>query len=137
MPRGRLPLPLRILLASGDDVLTRRLLAELARDGRCSIVGTAASAEEAVDLAGELDPDLLFVDQALPPSGPGPALEAVAEVSAARAIVLVDEALEVDWESAGAQRIVAFAPRGGRASEVAALAYEVAALSVALGRWRP
>lgn len=130
---GRPPQPLRFLIASGDLLFTRRLLGELARDDRASVVGTATSMEEVVARAKELSPDVLLLDESLPPSGPLAALEAVAEVSSARAIVLVDEPPEIDWESAGAQRILAFAPRERSATEVAAVAYEVAALSLALG----
>jgi CheY-like chemotaxis protein len=128
-----LPPPLRILIASSDRLFTRRLFGALMRDGRSSVVGTAASEAEAVAIAEELSPDLLFLDENLPPSGPLAVLEAVAEVSAARAIVLVEQMPEVDWDSLGAQRILAFAPRNGGAPEVAPVAYEVAALSLALG----
>ncbi len=132
MLSGRPPQPLRILIASGDHLLTRRLLDELLHDDRLTVAGAADSAPEAAVLAQELSPDLVLVDQHTPPAGALAAIGAVAEVSSARAIVLIDEPPEVDWSSEDARRIVAFAAREAPVSELASVAYEVATLSLAL-----
>lgn len=132
MPAGAPPQPLRILVASGDLLFARRLLADVSLDGRASVVGTATSSDEAARLAEELSPDVVLVDHDLPPSGPLGAIEAIAEVSAARAIVFVDGPQELDWRSPASERILAFVSRTGSSVELAAVVCEVAALSLAL-----
>ncbi|HET9731827.1 MAG TPA: response regulator transcription factor [Acidimicrobiales bacterium] len=64
MPEGTNPV--RVLVI--DDEADLRILLWLAveSDGRCQVVGDASDGEEGVRLAGELNPDVIVVDQMMP-----------------------------------------------------------------------
>jgi two-component system, NarL family, response regulator LiaR len=84
-PRSR---PIRVLIADGDD-LARNALRKALTGGRLSVVGQAADVPQALGLATRCDPDVVLLDEALPPDG---GLAAMHELSAAapeaRAILL-------------------------------------------------
>lgn len=82
------PRPIRVLIADGDD-LARNALRGALENGRLSVIGQAADAQQAVSLAKRCEPDVVLLDAALPPEG---GLAAMHELSAAtpdaRAILL-------------------------------------------------
>lgn len=61
--------PIRVLIAD-DDVVLREALAEVVRsDPQCELVGQAANAGEAIELASGLRPDVAVVDVKMPDGG--------------------------------------------------------------------
>ena len=71
---GAAPAPLRVLLVDPDDRV-RESLAGLLRIGdRCLIVGTAGTADAAVQLASGSTPDVIVVDPRLPGADAGASL---------------------------------------------------------------
>ncbi len=62
---------LRLVIADGQPLFARSLEMVLGptSDGRIEVVGTASSVDEALEVLGEADPDLVLVDLDLPPPG--------------------------------------------------------------------
>ena len=58
--------PIRILVADDSEDLRLLLRLTLAHGSRCEIVGEATDGKRAVDLVGELHPDVALVDLAMP-----------------------------------------------------------------------
>lgn len=58
--------PLRLLIVDDHEVVREGLMAALAKDERFDLVGGAASAEEAVELARQQRPDVAIIDMHLP-----------------------------------------------------------------------
>ena len=58
--------PLRVLIADDEPLATERLQLLLARANGARLVGIASDGESAVAMAGELSPDLLLLDIAMP-----------------------------------------------------------------------
>ncbi|HET7702356.1 MAG TPA: response regulator transcription factor [Candidatus Limnocylindrales bacterium] len=80
--------PLRVLLVDPDDCVRESLAGLLGIGQRCLVVGTAGSADTAVRLAAELDPEVVVVDPRVPGDGAA-ALIAEVRQAAPRARVLV------------------------------------------------
>ena len=58
--------PFRVLIAEDDDRLAELIEAILGEDGRFVVVGRASNGDEAVELAGEVHPDLVLMDIVMP-----------------------------------------------------------------------
>ena len=56
----------RVILSEGEALVRAGLRALLEEDGTVSVVGEAATGEEALDLAGQLKPDVVLLDAGLP-----------------------------------------------------------------------
>jgi len=85
------PAPLRVLLVDTDDRV-RESLAGLLRIGqRCLVVGSAGTADTALQLARESTPDVVVVDPRLPgPDGGSGLIARIREAApAARILVLI------------------------------------------------
>lgn len=65
MPEGAAPAGKRVLIAE-DEALIRLDLREMLREEGFDVVGEAADGEQAVALAGELEPDLVICDIKMP-----------------------------------------------------------------------
>jgi two-component system nitrate/nitrite response regulator NarL len=61
-----LPKTIRVLIADDHRLFAQALEAILSGDGRIAIVGQARDGHEAVQLAEELDPDVILMDIAMP-----------------------------------------------------------------------
>ena len=57
---------MRILIADDEPLFAEALAALLEADGRVEVVGRAADGREAIELAGELEPDLVLMDLSMP-----------------------------------------------------------------------
>ena len=62
-PSGR---AVRVLLADDHRLFAESLMAVLSEDERVEVVGIAGNGQEAVDLAGELQPDVILMDLKMP-----------------------------------------------------------------------
>lgn len=58
--------PVRVLLADDNDVIRAGLAGLLSLDPRLAVVGQAADGQEAVELAGQLQPDVVLLDVRMP-----------------------------------------------------------------------
>jgi DNA-binding NarL/FixJ family response regulator len=56
----------RVILSEGEALVRAGLRALLEEDGTVTVVGEAATGEEALDLAGQLKPDVVLLDAGLP-----------------------------------------------------------------------
>jgi DNA-binding NarL/FixJ family response regulator len=56
----------RVILSEGEALVRAGLRALLEEDGTIAVVGEAATGEEALDLAGQLKPDVVLLDAGLP-----------------------------------------------------------------------
>lgn len=131
MPSGRPPQPLRVLVASEDALVGRRLFAALEADERMEVVGTAFSSGELGVLAPALSPDVVLLDLAPSVREPLALLEIIMAASEARVILLVEGPVELDWNAPAAARIIAFVGRDRPAKEIAEGVVEVTALALA------
>jgi DNA-binding NarL/FixJ family response regulator len=61
-----LPKTIRVLIADDHRLFAQALEAILSGDGRIEIVGQARDGNEAVQLADDLDPDVILMDIAMP-----------------------------------------------------------------------
>jgi DNA-binding NarL/FixJ family response regulator len=59
----------RVILAEGEALVRAGLRALLEEDGAVMVVGEAATGEDTLVLAGELDPDVVLIDAGLPGLG--------------------------------------------------------------------
>jgi two-component system nitrate/nitrite response regulator NarL len=58
--------PIRVLIADDHVLFVDAVEAILSTDERLEVVGRAANGEEAVQLAAELDPDVILMDISMP-----------------------------------------------------------------------
>jgi DNA-binding NarL/FixJ family response regulator len=59
-------MPTRVLIADDHTLFAEALEAILAADARIAVVGRAKNGEEAVELVGSLDPDVVLMDISMP-----------------------------------------------------------------------
>lgn len=60
------PGPLRVLLVDPDDRVRESLAGLLCIGHRCAVIGTAGTADSAILLAGQSEPDVIVLDPRLP-----------------------------------------------------------------------
>ena len=60
------PGPLRVLLVDPDDRVRESLAGLLCIGHRCAVIGTAGTADHAILLAGQSEPDVIVLDPRLP-----------------------------------------------------------------------
>src|SRR4029077_10905930 len=60
------PAPLRVLLVDPDDRVRESLAGLLGIGQRCLVIGSAGTADSAVNLAAETAPDVVVIDPRLP-----------------------------------------------------------------------
>ena len=80
--------PLRVVIAEDDDGLAELIRTILDADGRFAVVGRATNGDEAVELAGELHPDLLLMDIVMPACDGIEATRLIHELDARRHVVI-------------------------------------------------
>ncbi len=98
--------PFRVLIAEDDDRLAELIEAILGEDGRFMVVARAANGDEAVELAGEVHPDLVLMDIVMPACDGIEATRLIHELDARQHVVIYtgsDEFADVvKAEAAGA-----------------------------------
>ncbi|MDX6483554.1 MAG: hypothetical protein QOE95_1325, partial [Gaiellaceae bacterium] len=67
------PESIRVIVAEDEEPLRRAIVDLIASEHGLEVVGSAASAEEAIELAAGLEPDVAIVDVRMPGGGAGAA----------------------------------------------------------------
>jgi DNA-binding NarL/FixJ family response regulator len=93
------PGPLRVLLVDPDDRVRESLAGLLCIGQRCAVIGTAGTADNAILLAGQTEPDVIVLDPRLP-GRDGSELIAQLRLAAPRSSVLV-----LNWSDSADQVI--------------------------------
>lgn len=99
------PEPLRVLLVDPDDRVRESLAGLLCIGQRCLVVGSAGTAAAAVDLAADLDPDIVVLDPRLPDEAGAALISHVREVAPGARVLVLNWSDTADLES-GADRYV-------------------------------
>lgn len=118
-----------VVLADDADDVRLMLRLALQRAGDIAVVGEAADAAVAIELASSLQPEVVVLDLGMPAGG---GVEAVAGVRraapAAKIIVVSGQDRSSNWEQASAAGASAYVQKGGRPSEIADLVRAIARL---------
>jgi len=78
----------RVLIADDEPLFAEAMEVLLATDGRIEVVGRAADGERAVELALELEPDVVLMDLSMPGIDGFTAMRRIASAGRARVLVL-------------------------------------------------
>jgi DNA-binding NarL/FixJ family response regulator len=101
--RAASPAPLRVLLVDPDERVRASLAGLLCIGDRCLVVGTAGTADIALQLAADSAPDVVVVDPRLPGIEAGAALVArLREVCPATRILVLSSSGAADGQECGA-----------------------------------
>jgi DNA-binding NarL/FixJ family response regulator len=92
------PAPLRVLLVDPDDRVRESLAGLLGIGQRCLVVGSAGTADAALRLAQNADPDVVVVDPRLPGIDAGAAL-----IAQLRELVPDSRILVLNWSDGADQ----------------------------------
>ena len=82
--------PLRVLVVDPDDRIRESLARLLPIGGRCLVVGSAGDGGRAVDLAGDMSPDVIILDCRLPGDLGGNLVARLRAVTPASRIVVLN-----------------------------------------------
>jgi DNA-binding NarL/FixJ family response regulator len=80
--------PLRVVVAEDDDSLAELICSILDADDRFTVVGRAPGGDEAVDLVGELHPDVVVMDISMPSCNGIEATRMIHELDASQHVVI-------------------------------------------------
>jgi DNA-binding NarL/FixJ family response regulator len=124
---------IRILVVDDHPIVRQGLAATLADERDFEVVGAAGSAEEAIELVGHLEPDVLLLDLELPGMSGTEAIPGLVETSPSTR-VLVFTAYESDERVLDAIRAGArgYLLKGATAAEIAAAVRSIAEDGTAL-----
>ena len=89
--------PLRVLLVDPDERVRESLAGLLCIGQRCVVIGTAGTADGAVDLAGQSEPDVIVLDPRLPGQ------DGTALISRLRAVAPNSRVLVLKWSDTADQ----------------------------------
>jgi len=130
-PSGR---AVRLLLADDHRLFAESLMAVLSEDERVEVVGIAGNGQEAVELAAELEPDVILMDVRMPVMD---GLEATRKIREARRpvqiLLLTGTETPVGAEDAAAAGANAFLRKERGVDELRHVFLEVASLAAVLG----
>jgi DNA-binding NarL/FixJ family response regulator len=115
---GAAPTPIRVLLADERPLFANAVQTMLATHPRFELVGVAFDGEEAVDLATELEPDIVLIDAGLPEVDGLEAMRQISQVSAPRMVILTGADPEVDAVEAHDAGAGAYLPRARSAADL-------------------
>ena len=130
-PSGR---AVRVLLADDHRLFAESLMAVLSEDERVEVVGIAENGQEAVDLAGELQPDVILMDLKMPVMDGLEATRRIRETGLpVQILLLTGTESPVGAEDAAEAGANAFVRKERGVDELRSVFVEVSSLAAALG----
>jgi DNA-binding NarL/FixJ family response regulator len=130
-PVGR---AVRLLLADDHRLFAESLMTVLSEDERVEVVGIAVNGQEAVDLAAELQPDVILMDLKMPVMD---GLEATRRIRAsglsAQILLLTGTESPLGPDDADAAGATAFLRKESSIDELKQVFFQVASLAAVLG----
>jgi NarL family two-component system response regulator LiaR len=130
-PYGR---AVRILLVDDHRLFVESLMSLLSEDERVEVVGTASNGDEAVELAAELQPDVILMDLMMPVMD---GLEATRRIRdrglTAQVLILTGTDSPVDSEDAAKAGASGYLRKEQSVEELLAVFLEAASLAAVLG----
>ena len=94
---------LRALVVDDDDILRFALLDTLSTFGGIEVVGDAATAEDAIELAREHRPDVVLIDLRMPGIGGLEGARQIRQLLPAAAILVVTAYADAEFRTAAAE----------------------------------
>jgi DNA-binding NarL/FixJ family response regulator len=115
---GAAPDTIRVLLADERPLFANAVQAMLANHPRFELVGVAFDGEEAVELANELEPDVVLIDVDLPDVDGVDVTRRICEVSAPRMVLLTGANSDLDSVEAHHAGAGAYVPKPRSAADL-------------------
>lgn len=130
-PPGR---AVRVLIADDHRLFAESLMAVLSQDERVDVVGIADDGREAVELAAELEPDVILMDLRMPVLDGFEATRQIRESgSEAQILILTGTDEEIGLEDAAAAGASGYLRKEQGVDELRTVFLEVASLAAILG----
>ena len=130
-PSGR---AVRVLLADDHRLFAESLMTVLSEDERVEVVGIAGNGQEAVELAAELEPDVILMDLKMPVMDGLEATRRIRETGLpVQILLLTGTETPVGAEDAAAAGANAFLRKERGVDELRQVFVEVASLAAVLG----
>jgi DNA-binding NarL/FixJ family response regulator len=115
---GAAPTTIRVLLADQRPLLGNAVQTVLATHPRFELVGVAFDGEEAVELATELEPDVVLIDADLPKLDGLEVTRRICEDSSPRMVILTGADSDVDAVEAHDAGAGAYLPKARSAADL-------------------
>ena len=123
----------RVLLVDDDRLFTQALMTVFSEDERVEVVGIAENGEEALELATELQPDVILMDLRMPRMDGLEATRRIREIGLpVQILMLTATGSDVGPRDAAAAGATAFLRKERGVEEIRQVFLEVASLAAAL-----
>jgi DNA-binding NarL/FixJ family response regulator len=134
MPSSSPGRAVRVLIADDQRLFAESLMAVLSQDERVDVVGIADDGREAVELAAELEPDVILMDLKMPVLDGFEATRRIRESgSKAQILILTGTDEEIGSEDATAAGASGYLRKEQGVDELRTVFLEVASLAAVLG----
>lgn len=134
MPSPPLERGVRVLLADDHRLFAESLMTVLSQDDRVEVVGIADDGQQAVDLALELQPDVILMDLKMPVMNGLEATRRIREAGLpAQILLLTGTAADVSANDASEAGANAFLRKERGVEELRQVFFQVASLAAVLG----
>jgi DNA-binding NarL/FixJ family response regulator len=134
MPLSPLGRAVRVLIADDHRLFAESLMTVLSQDERVDVVGIADDGREAVELAAELEPDVILMDLKMPVLDGFEATRRIRESdSEAQILILTGTDEEIGSEDATAAGASGYLRKEQGVDELRTVFLEVASLAAVLG----
>jgi two-component system response regulator DesR len=126
----------RVLIADDQSVFAESLRLLLSEDDRSDVVGWARDGEEAVELAGSLQPDVVLMDIAMPVMDGVEATRRIRKASPRIQVLIVTSSdMPGEIERAREAGASGFLTKRQSVAELMEAILEISSLTLALGAW--